>query len=206
MGSWLARLAHQGKSLVLGRKARHPATLAAQELYGRAVAQSRAPTFYLAYGVPDTHDGRLELIQLHVILLLRRLQRGDAASQAIGQALFDVLFDDVDRSLREGGVGDLVVGKWVKKIARQFYARAAAVEGALEIGDGALLASIVAENVYGGAAGGGPLRLAAYLLAVDGALAAAAAAEPEPTRAVHFPPVARIDTGSDAAALTRAAS
>ncbi len=204
--SWLARLAAQGKRL-FGQGAGDDVTTAAHELYARAVAQARLPIFYGTFAVPDTHDGRLELIQLHVILLLRRLQRGDETARTIGQALFDVLFADVDRSLREGGVGDLAVGKWVKKIARQFYARAAAVEGALETRDTAALGDILAVNVYGSAPEHerSAAALAAYLLAADGRLADAVAATCEPIRGLHFEPPSAKERDFVAAAATPAA-
>ncbi|NBB71321.1 MAG: ubiquinol-cytochrome C chaperone [Alphaproteobacteria bacterium] len=145
----------------------------AAQLYDAAVAQARHPGFYTDLGVADTHDGRLELVQLHVILLLRRLQRGGDEGRALGQALFDAFFRDLDRSLREGGVGDLSVGKWVKKIGQQFYARATALEPALEHADAAALEDALGDNVYDGAAGTDDARrLAAYLLRVDAALAA----------------------------------
>lgn len=177
---------------------RDAADRAAETLYARAVERARQPPFYTAMAVPDTHDGRLELVQLHVILLLRRLQRGDAASRAVGQALFDTLFADLDRSLREGGVGDLSVGGWVKKIAQQFYARATAVEAALARGDRTELARVLAENVLGDAAPAErALPLADYVLAEDAALAVAAPAGR--AEALHFRPIdaihARFDDG-----------
>ncbi|MFW5834564.1 MAG: ubiquinol-cytochrome C chaperone family protein [Pseudomonadota bacterium] len=186
--SWLARLAHEGKRLLFGRGQRQDTRDRATRLYARAVAQARQPFFYTDFGVPDTHDGRLEVIQLHVILLLRRLQRGDATMRAVGQALFDVMFEDVDDSLREGGVGDLAVGKWIKTIAKQFYARGAAVEGALEQRDAASLGEILSVNVYGDHGEPGRVRaLAEYLLATDLALAAALAAADDPLAALQFP-------------------
>ena len=59
---------------------RHAPNDTATELYGRLVAQARRPAFYAALGVPDTPEGRLELIMLHMVLMLRRLGReGEAA-------------------------------------------------------------------------------------------------------------------------------
>ncbi|TVQ35050.1 MAG: ubiquinol-cytochrome C chaperone [Geminicoccaceae bacterium] len=189
-------MTQQGKNLLGGGRARRTAMRQAEILYARAVAQSRLPTLYTVHGIPDTHDGRLEAIQLHVILLLRRLQRGAPEQQAVGQALFDVLFRDVDNSLREGGVGDLSVGKWIKKIARQFYARAAAVEAALETRDRATLGEVLTDNVYAGNVA--PERVAGlvdYLLDLDAQLATAAtgaATGNDPVEALHFPgPTAR---------------
>lgn len=171
--SWWGRLARRGRRLFSSDPAARRRATAAGALYTAAVAQARRPGFYTELGVPDTHDGRLELVQLHVILLLRRLQRGGPEGQALGQALFDAFFKDLDRSLREGGVGDLSVGKYVKKIGQQFYARATALEPALAHADRAALETALFNAVY--AAGGEPARvraLARYLLATDTALGA----------------------------------
>jgi len=158
---------------VVGDPAARRRSESAQALYDRAVAQARQAGFYTELGVPDTHDGRLELLRLHLILLLRRLQRGGPDGQALGQVLFDTFLRDLDRSLREGGVGDLSVGKWVKTIAQQFYARATALEPALAQEDDAAVARVVAANVYGVEEPHDAARaLARYLLAADSALAA----------------------------------
>jgi cytochrome b pre-mRNA-processing protein 3 len=188
---WLAQLWQRGKSL-FGRRGAGARLAAAHTLYATAVRQAREPVFYTSYGVPDTHDGRLELIQLHVILLLRRLQRGDEGGRLLGQALFDVFFLDLDRSLREGGVGDLSVGKWVKKIGQQFYARATAVEAALAQDDAAGLEAVLTSNVYAGLdEGTEAAALARYLLAADRDLAAQVAGGTAfPT--LRFPPIAPI--------------
>ena len=176
MTSWWGRWARRGRRLLVPDRATRRRRAVAAQLYDAAVAQARHPGFYNDLGVADTHDGRLELVQLHVILLLRRLQRGGDEGRALGQDLFDAFFRDLDRSLREGGVGDLSVGKWVKKIGQQFYARATALEPALEHADAVALEHALADNLYaagGGAVGAeGARRLAAYLLAADGALAA----------------------------------
>ncbi|MDE2165453.1 MAG: ubiquinol-cytochrome C chaperone family protein [Alphaproteobacteria bacterium] len=101
-----------------------------QALYGAIVAASRARIFYEDWGVPDTLDGRFELIALHTFLAMRRLkQSGDSA--AFSQALFDTMFGDLDRNLREMGVGDLSVGRQVKTMAKAFYGRIRAYERGL---------------------------------------------------------------------------
>lgn len=170
--SWWGRLARRGKHLFARDPAVRRRAREAETLYRAAVAQARHPAFYTELGVPDTQDGRLELLQLHVILLLRRLQRGGAEGQALGQALFDVFFRDLDRSLREGGVGDISVGKWVKKIGQQFYARATALEPALESDDAPALEEAVVANVYAAGSDRDRARAPArYLLAADDALA-----------------------------------
>jgi cytochrome b pre-mRNA-processing protein 3 len=73
--------------LRLFRRTPRDDTIAA--LYGMIVAQARAPAFYRIYGVPDTVNGRLEMVMLHAVLLLRRLEREAAPLRALGQGLFD---------------------------------------------------------------------------------------------------------------------
>lgn len=125
---------------------------AARRLYALAVRQARAPRLYAAGGVPDTLDGRFDLIVLHVVLLMRRLRRCGEAGRGLSQSLFDAMFDDMDRSLREMGVGDLRVGRRIKQMARAFYGRAAAYDRALDLppGEGRREAMAVAleRNVF----------------------------------------------------------
>ncbi len=123
---------------------------AAEAAYQVIVAQARRPEFYRALAVPDTLDGRFELIALHVFLVLRRL-KGEAAARGMSQALTDRLFEDLDRSLREMGAGDLGVGRRVKVMARAMYGRIAAYEAGLAAGGGALAAAL-GRNLYGTAA------------------------------------------------------
>lgn len=120
-------------------------------LYSAAVVQARWPELYLDYAVADSVDGRFEMISLHVYLLLRRLRAGGAAAQPLSQALADLMFDDMDRSLREMGVGDMGIGKRVRRMAEAFYGRMAAYDAALDGGDPADLDSALMRNVYRGA-------------------------------------------------------
>ena len=134
-------------------------------LYARAVAQARDPAFYDAMGVPDTVDGRFEMIALHVYLILRRLKPEGADAADLSQALFDAMFEDMDRSLREMGVGDLSVGKRVKAMARGFYGRIKAYDEGLAAEDPAVLAEAMRRNLYGTGAPDGAqcAGMAAYL-------------------------------------------
>ena len=89
-------------------------------LYGTIVAQARAEALYQRFGVPDTVNGRLEMVLLHVVLLLRRLnEEPDGAPW--GQAVFDLFCQDMDDNLREMGVGDLAVPKEMQRIGEAFY-------------------------------------------------------------------------------------
>lgn len=129
----------------------------AHSLYLAAVAQARQPVFYAEHGVPDSVDGRFDLIVMHVFLLLRPLhsvaQGKDEPEQAaragtIAQALFDTMFGDMDRSLREMGVSDIAVGKRVKQMAKAFYGRVEAYEEGLA-GEDTVLAEALRRNLFG---------------------------------------------------------
>ena len=121
---------------------------AANALYGAIVAQARQPEFYRAGGVQDTVDGRFDLLALHVFLVLHRLRADGAPSAALGQALFDRMFADMDQSLREMGVGDLSVGRKVRAMAQALMGRIAAYEPGLD--DPAQLAAALERNLYRG--------------------------------------------------------
>lgn len=107
-----------------------PAKVAGGELYLQAAAQARRPALYLAMRVPDTREGRFELYTLHVILLADRLKgQGEQAAET-SQAVFDAYVRGLDDAFRELGVGDLSVGKKVKKLGQAFYGRLKAYDGA----------------------------------------------------------------------------
>lgn len=155
-----------------GRRERREA---AHALYVALVAQARQPTLYADWGVPDSREGRVEMVMLHAILLMRRLRWEGASGQELAQELFDVMFADLDQHLREWGVGDLSVGKHVKKLAQSFFARATAIDPLLGGESPEALAELLRRNVYTGIAGPDPLavrRLSSYLCAQDRWLAA----------------------------------
>jgi cytochrome b pre-mRNA-processing protein 3 len=131
----------------------------ARALYRDIVAQARRPEFFRDCGVPDNLDGRFDLLVLHVFLVLHRLKRDRDRTADLAQALFDVLFQDMDASLREMGAGDIGVGHRVKKMIEAFYGRVAAYEAALETPGEALQAAL-ARNLFG-QEDAGPAALAA---------------------------------------------
>ena len=146
-------------------------------LYGAIVAQAREPAFYRLYGIPDTANGRLEMIILHTILVLFRLEGEGGAARPFGQALFDHFCSDMDANLREMAVGDMAVPRKMKAIAEGFYGRKRAYEVALAAPGLDELAAALARNIHASAADpAGAARLAAYvreavrrLAAIDGA-------------------------------------
>ena len=154
-----------------------------RDLYGAIVAQAREPAFYSAYGVPDTVQGRFDLIVLHLVLVVAQIRQeageqalpqalpqaspNDGAARAIGQQLFDTFCRDLDDNLREMGVGDLAVPKKMRSFAEAFYGRQAAYVAALAATDRRALENALARNIFDGAkAGEGAVRLAAYVRAV----------------------------------------
>lgn len=110
---------------------------AARELYTATILASRAPAYFTAWGVPDTPEGRYETLALTAFLMLRRLKSINGA-ESLAQTYFDLMFDDIDANLRELGVGDISVGKKVKKLASGFYGRIKAYDKALDDTDGDL--------------------------------------------------------------------
>jgi cytochrome b pre-mRNA-processing protein 3 len=152
-------------------------------LYGAIVAQARLPVFYSAFGVPDTVEGRFDLLVLHLVLVLRRLRLDHSRNEArkvdrkperdIAQGLFDAFCRDMDHNLREMGVGDLSVPKEMKRLAEAFYGRKRAYEEALSDDDPAKLVAAVGRNVL--CSGGVPAdRLASYARCAAAQLDAAA--------------------------------
>jgi cytochrome b pre-mRNA-processing protein 3 len=136
---------------LLGAFRRKPHERAGFALYAAAVAAARDPWFYTALGVPDTLDGRFDLVGLHAALLIHRLQDDAAPGPELAQAVFDAMFSDMDQNLREIGVGDLSVGKRVRAMWEAFHGRARAYASALDADDPAALAAALARNVWRGA-------------------------------------------------------
>lgn len=126
-------------------------------LYGRLVAQARDPALYGDLGVADTIEGRYEMIMLHMALLLMRLQREGRSRARLAQALLDYMAADLDRSIRELGVGDLSVARYMKRLGEGFYGRAAAYSEGLEQPDDQSLREILLRNVYAGTDPGGQI-------------------------------------------------
>ncbi len=120
----------------------------AANLYARIVEQARSPVFYTDYGVPDTLDGRFDMILLHLFLIIHRLkQESESHYHNIAQALVDTMMNDMDRSLREMGVADTGVGKRIKRMADAQHGRLTAYGDALK--NKPMLKEALARNLYG---------------------------------------------------------
>lgn len=153
--------------MIFKLRRRRPSELTIEALYGAIVAQARSPSFYLRYGVPDTVEGRFDMIVLHVFLVIRRAARSGGETAAVGQALFDRFCRDLDHNLREMGVSDLAVPRKMRGFAEAYFGRAEIYQQALAQDDRMAAAAALARNVFSAAGppGPGPRRLADYMFA-----------------------------------------
>jgi len=151
-----------GNTMILGRFHLNSQDHSIRELYGAIVAQARSIALYSAYGVPDTVEGRFDLIVLHIVLVLARLDRKGSPARGIGQKLFDVFCGDLDANLREMGVGDLAVPKRMRQFGEAFYGRQGAYLSALAARDDRELENALARNIFDGVNRDGVGRLARY--------------------------------------------
>jgi cytochrome b pre-mRNA-processing protein 3 len=141
-----------------------------ERLYGAIVAQSRAAVFYLDMGVPDTVEGRFDLLVLHMHLVSTRSAQEGEAGVALGQELLDRFFEDMDASLREIGIGDLKVPKEMRTLAEAYLGRSAQYAPAIAKGDEAALTAAIARNIYAKENAAGAGALAAYAIATSKSL------------------------------------
>ena len=141
-----------------------PTERAGKALYVCAVEQARTPALYRDLAAPDTVEGRFELYSLHVYLLLERLKgQGEQAAET-AQALFDAYAKALDDALREMGVGDLSVGKKMRKLGEAFFGRVKSYEEAFaSLPDRNALEALLTRTVYEGQ-DVAPAPLADYVL------------------------------------------
>lgn len=150
-----------------------PALTAGRALYAAVVDQSRRPALYEVYDAPDTVEGRFEIYTLHVFLLLDRLKRQGPQASDTAQALFDTYVSSLDDALREMGVGDLSVGKKMRKLGEAFFGRVKSYETAFDsLPDAAALNALLLRTVYAETASAALPKLAVYVVAQRAALAA----------------------------------
>ncbi|HLI99897.1 MAG TPA: ubiquinol-cytochrome C chaperone family protein [Bradyrhizobium sp.] len=145
------------------RKPHAPKRGTIEAIYGMIVTRAREPLFYRDFGVPDTVNGRFDLLVLHLWMVLRRF-RSVASGVDVSQALFDRFCEDMDANLREMGVGDLTVPKRMQAFGEAFYGRAAAYDVAFDASPEAL-AQAVCKNVLNGEGLEKARRLAHYSFA-----------------------------------------
>jgi cytochrome b pre-mRNA-processing protein 3 len=150
---------------------------AGRRLFAAAAAHARQPALYIGAAIPDTNKGRFEAYTLHVVLILHRLKGEGAEAAEVAQALFDAYCRNLDDALREMGVGDLSVGKKMRKLGEAFYGRVKSYDEAFAtLPDAAPLQALIQRTVYRAGGEAGPLS--AYALAAMESLRA------QPLRAV----------------------
>ncbi|MCW6510728.1 ubiquinol-cytochrome C chaperone family protein [Lichenifustis flavocetrariae] len=174
---------------LFARASATPLQAAADRMHDALVHQIRTPFFYTDLHVPDTFEGRFDLLVLHAALVLRRLRDLGPDGQSLAQALVDLMFTRFDVALRELGVSDIGVPKRMKRLAEAFKGRTAAYEDALQKQDEPALRDAICRNVLGGTSDGTTLSRYA------GALEAALQSTPMPVLQQHggiaFPDPAR---------------
>ncbi len=147
---------------LFGRKKPDPS----DALYAAIVAAARQEKFYAKWNVPDTLDGRFDMMIVHMYLVLDRLRGFGAESEELRQALTDKFFAEMDKALREIGVGDISVGKKVRKMAESFFGRVTAYSTAIAENELALSAALQ-RNVFAGIDNHSADDLAHWMLAAQ---------------------------------------
>jgi cytochrome b pre-mRNA-processing protein 3 len=115
----------------------------ARHLYGALVTRAREPVFFAAFGVPDSIDGRFDVLVFHAWMALAEIKGGPAA-----QPLTDILFTGFDDAMREQGAGDMGIGHKLKAMGNAFYGRVTAYDAARGEEE---LAAALARNLWRGA-------------------------------------------------------
>ena len=158
---FLDRLFRQKTPLIAGRA-----------LYAAAVGQSRRTELYDELRVPDTVEGRFEAYTLHVVLLLDRLKGEGPQAAETAQSLFDTYVKALDDALREMGVGDLSVGKKMRKLGEAFFGRVKSYHTAFAaLPEAGALRELLARTVYAGVDAPPVEALAGYVTALRDHLA-----------------------------------
>ncbi|MEX0298231.1 MAG: ubiquinol-cytochrome C chaperone family protein [Kordiimonas sp.] len=146
-------------------RARRAEKQIAYSLYTKLVEQARHPAFYSEYDVEDSIEGRFDMILLHLFLVDDRLEQAGEQYTGLRRNMHEAMVTDLDRSFREIGVGDMSVGKEMKKVGNAWLGRHtayAAAFTAVEAGDA--LTEALAKNVYGGDENVPADKLALYML------------------------------------------
>ncbi|WP_309607117.1 ubiquinol-cytochrome C chaperone family protein [Phenylobacterium sp.] len=150
-----------------------PALAVGRALYARVVDQSRGRALYAELGVPDTVEGRFEAYSLHLVLLLDRLRGHGELATEVSQSLFDTFVTSLDHALREMGVGDLAVGRKMRKLGEALYGRGKSYDAAfVNLPDAGPLQALLTRTIYAETDGAAAPGLVAYVLATRDALAA----------------------------------
>jgi cytochrome b pre-mRNA-processing protein 3 len=121
---------------------------AMRPLYDAVIAEGRQPHWYATGAVPDTIDGRFDMIVVILAQVMMRLEREGAAQQSVW--LTELFIDDMDGQLRQQGIGDVVVGKHIGRMIGALGGRLAAYRDAY--GQDGGLGDALVRNLYRGEA------------------------------------------------------
>ncbi len=116
-------------------------------LYNAVVAEARRVHWYSAGGVPDTREGRFEMVAALLSLTLLGLERDEAQTQN-SVFLTELFVEDMDGQLRQFGIGDMIVGKHIGKLMSALGGRLGAYRAALDGSDA--WDAVVTRNIWGG--------------------------------------------------------
>lgn len=144
----------------------------AVQLFETALSASREPVFYQAWRIPDTMAGRIEVLTFYLAVLHRRLMGVKPHGPELWRDTLDYAMAEIERGMREAGVGDVSVPKRMRRAAEAFYGRARAYGAALDENDPASLAEAVQRNVYGSdmAPNGAATAIAVHIVAIADSL------------------------------------
>jgi cytochrome b pre-mRNA-processing protein 3 len=120
---------------------------AADRLHAAIVDRARTPVFYTAFAVPDTLDGRFDMLALHAFIAMEALKKEGPEGEEIATHLATVLFAGFEDALRDLGVGDFGLSRRIKAMANAFYGRLEAYAAA---DDEKGTADAILRNVYRG--------------------------------------------------------
>ena len=117
-------------------------------IYEKIVLISRNKTFYESYSVPDTLDGRFDLLVLFSVIITFFLHKSGPTGKLLSQILFDKIFLDLDLSLRELGAGDAGVHIKIKNMVKSYMGRQKVYCDSLERNDFKTLKKQIIKNIY----------------------------------------------------------
>ena len=118
------------------------------DIYQKIVEFSRNKIFYTKYKVPDTIDGRFDMLVLTTIIIVYRLSKIKDKGTYLSQKIFDIIFRDLDFSLRELGAGDVSVSNNMKKLISSYMGRQKIYLKAFKSEDEKFLASAFKNNIF----------------------------------------------------------
>jgi len=119
----------------------------AGRIYAACLAASRRPGFYVTYGVPDTLEGRFEMIGIALFPVLNRLMNDPGDDPGLARLVSESFVNDMDAAFRELGVSDTALPKRMKALYRSFAGRIGAYGEAIRTSEEALVTAI-ARNVF----------------------------------------------------------